>query len=143
MKARVLVVAVVAVLVAAPAGARSERVPTIRFNSATVKRTAVRDGYAGTVSVNARICVGGAPGPLILTTQTRRMGGKVKARLTTRDPLAVDSVDVLPYTCVDHYRVAWVVQSRFMVGGGTYTASLRIRNGSGVLSAPATVSLTL
>lgn len=49
----------------------------------------------------------------------------------------------LLYTCVSSYLISWAVQARFVVGGGTYAVSIRIRDAFRRLSSPGSFTVTL
>jgi hypothetical protein len=66
----------------------------------------------------------------------------VKARGTTIDELGVDLGKIYPYRC-SKYQIGWLVEARFVVGGGTYSARLRVRDGRGRLSAPLAFTVRL
>jgi len=136
-------IAVVLMSLVPTAGARQRRPPTISITSVSVKRTAVRDGLAGIASVRARICLSNGPAAAILITETRRIGSVVKARATNLDPLGVDLTHTFPFTCVSNYSISWAVQARFIVGGGTYSVSIRIRDAFRRTSAPGSFSVSL
>jgi hypothetical protein len=125
------------------ASAERGHAPTISITGVTVKRTAVRDALAGVASVHARICLSNGPGAAVLITETRRVGSCLKARATNIDPLGVDLSRTYPFTCVSNYLISWAVQARFMVGGGTYAVSIRIRDAFRRLSPPGSIAVSL
>ncbi len=66
----------------------------------------------------------------------------MKARGTTIDELGGDLGKIRPYRC-SGYQIGWLVEARFVVGGGTYSAKLRVRDGRGRLSAPLAFTVRL
>ncbi len=66
----------------------------------------------------------------------------MKARGTTIDALGVDLEKIYPYRC-SNYQIGWLVEARFVVGGGSYLARLRVRDGRGRLSAPLAFTVRL
>lgn len=110
--------------------------------SISITRTAARDGFAGSARLVVRMCLSVGPRAVILTRETRKVGARTKAVATTIDPLGVDLTQVYPYECVERYSMSWLVQSRFLVGGGTYSLNVRVRDGHGRMSKPA-LAITL
>ncbi|MGH3084094.1 MAG: hypothetical protein ACRDNP_08560 [Gaiellaceae bacterium] len=66
----------------------------------------------------------------------------MKARGTTIDELGVDLGKIYPYRC-STYQIGWLAEARFVVGGGSYSAKLRVRDGRGRLSAPLAFTVRL
>ena len=66
----------------------------------------------------------------------------MKARGITIDELGVDLAKIYPYRC-SKYQIGWLAEARFVVGGGIYSATLRVRDGRGRLSAPVAFSVRL
>ena len=66
----------------------------------------------------------------------------MKARGTTIDPLGVDLGKIYPYRC-SNYQIGWLVEARLVLGVGTYSARLRVRDGRGRLSAPLAFTVRL
>ena len=93
--------------------------------------------------VKFRLCISVGPRAVLLTRETRSIGGVVKATATSLDPLGVDLDHVYPYDCVNNYGSSWIVQSRLLVGGGTYAVSIRARDGYGRMSSPLVFSVRL
>ena len=123
--------------------AAAEPLPTITLTSLTIKRSEARDGFAGTVSIRFRMCLNAGPRAAIITRETRKVGATTKARRTSLEPLGVDLDDVYAYDCAANQSVAWAVPSRLFLGGGTYSADVRVRDGYGRLSAPVLFSIRL
>src|SRR5688572_5493115 len=116
MKMRLSLMATLAVSAAvvtiAVAGAPPR--PTLSLSSVTVKRTAPSDGWAGTVTVNMRLCASIGPRAQLLTRQWRAAGGRVVARGNYEDPLGVDLDRVYPYECAPKYMSSWLVPARLL-----------------------------
>lgn len=142
MKAGVLLAALTTAAALAGPSATQNRRPEIVLKSLTFKRTAVRDGFAASSDLRVRLCLSRGPRAAITTREVRRVGSVVKVRGTTIDPLGVDLGKIYPYRC-SQYQIGWLVESRFVVGGGTYSARLRVRDGRGRLSAPLTFTVRL
>jgi hypothetical protein len=123
-----------------PAEAAAAKAPSAVITSVAVKRTAPSDGFAGSVDVRLRLCESVGPGATILVRETRKIGTLTKASERWSDPTGVDLTRIYPYGCVSNYQVSWALKSRF-VGPGTYTITIRIRDGYGRLSRPASFSL--
>ena len=66
----------------------------------------------------------------------------MKARGTTIDELGGDLGKFRPYRC-SNYQIGSLVEARFVLGGGTYSARLRVRDGRGRLSAPLAFTVRL
>jgi hypothetical protein len=131
---------VLALTLAIPAAARPEP-PRLTLASVTVKRTAPKGGYAGSVSVRVRWCASVGPGAALVVQESRRVGSVTKARDRWTDPLGVDLDRVQPYDCVSGYLLSWAVKSRLFAGPGVYGVAIRVRDGLGKLSAPLSLSL--
>jgi hypothetical protein len=142
MKAGVLLAALAAAATLAGPSATQDRRPEIVLESLTFKRTAVRDGFAASIDLRVRLCLSRGPRAAITTHEVRRVGSVVKARGTTIDELGVDLGKIYPYRC-SKYQIGWLVEARFVVGGGTYSARLRVRDGRGRLSAPLAFTVRL
>jgi hypothetical protein len=132
---------IVAAFVATGTMAAGNEAPTLELTSAAVKRTKPNGRFAGSVTLHVRMCLSVGPRAQLIVTETRRLGAAVKARATWTDPLGVDLVKVYPYDCVSGYMLSWVLGTRFSVGPGTYTVTVRLRDGYGRLTAPVLVSL--
>ena len=137
--APVLAVATLAgvVVAAAPAAAA----PKLELTSVTVKRTPPDGGFAGVVTIRVRLCLSVGPRAQLITTETRRVGSVTKAHGQQVEPLGVDLDKVSPYACVSNYMASWALQTRFAIGGGTYSVTIRARDGYGKLSAPIAFSV--
>ena len=142
MKVGVLLAAVAAAATLAGPSATQVRRPEIALKSLTFKRTAVRNGFAASIDLGVRLCLSRGPRAVITTHEQRRRGSVVKARGTTVDPLGVDLGKIYPYRC-SQYQIGWLVEARFVVGGGSYSARLRVRDGRGRLSAPLAFTVRL
>ena len=142
MKAGVLIAALVAAATLAGPSATQDRRPAIDLESVTFKRTAVRGGFAASIDLRVRLCLSRGPRAVITTREVRRVGSVVKARGFTIDELGVDLEKIYAYRC-SKYQIGWLVEARFVVGGGTYTARLRVRDGHGRLSAPLAFTVRL
>ena len=66
----------------------------------------------------------------------------MKARGITIDELGGDLGRIYPYRC-SKYQIGWLAEARFVVGGGIYSARLRVRDGHGRLSAPLAFTVRL
>ena len=86
------------------------------------------------------ICESVGPGATLLVRETRKVGTLTTASKRWSDPTVVDLTRIYPYRCVSNYQVLWALKSRF-VGPGTYIVTIRIRDGYGRLSRPASFSL--
>jgi hypothetical protein len=142
MKAGVLLAALAAAATLAGPSATQDRRPEIVLKSLTFKRTAVRDGFAASIDLRVRMCLSRGPRAVITTREERRVGSVVKARGTTVDELGVDLGKIYPYRC-SMYQIGWLAEARFVVGGGSYSAKLRVRDGRGRLSAPLAFTVRL
>jgi hypothetical protein len=142
MKAGVLLAALAAAAALAGPAATQDRRPEIVLKSLTFKRTAVRGGFAASIDLRVRLCLSRGPRAVMTTREVRRVGSVVKARGTTIDELGVDLGKIYPYRC-SMYQIGWLAESRFVVGGGTYSARLRVRDGRGRLSAPLAFTVRL
>ena len=143
-RSSILACAALAAVFSSPAtGYAKAPLPTISLTGLTVKRTPVSDRLAGTVDLRVRLCVSIGPRAQIIWKESRRTGSTVKAQGTTVDPLGVDLTKISPYACVSNYQISWAVQARFMVGRGTYAVSVRVRDGYGRLSEPASFTVSL
>jgi hypothetical protein len=142
MKAGVLLAALAAATTLAGPSAAQDRRPEIVLNSLAFKRTAVRAGFAASVDLRVRLCLSVGPRAVITTREERRVGSVVKARGITIDELGGDLGKIRPYRC-SAYQIGWLPEARFVVGGGTYSARLRVRDGRGRLSAPLAFTVRL
>jgi len=143
MKAGVLLLAALAAAAAlADPSATQDRRPEIVLKSVTFERTAVRGGFGASIDLGVRLCLSRGPRAEITTREVRRVGPVVKARGTTVDELGVDLGRIYPYRC-SKYQIGWLVEARFVVGGGSYSARLRLRDGQGRLSAPLVFTVPL
>ena len=131
----------VAATLASPSATQSRR-PEIVVKSLTFKRLAVRGGFGASIELSVRLCLSRGPRAVITTHEERRRGSVVRARGTTVDRLGVDLGRIYPYRC-SSYQIGWLVETRFVVGGGTYLARLRVRDGHGRLSAPLAFTVRL
>lgn len=138
-----MVVAVALAAALALPAAAAEPWPTITLTSVTVKRTPVRDGFAGTVSLRFRLCLNVGPRAVLITRQVRKLAGRTKAKEAATDPLGVDLDKVYPYECVPDYRLSWAVPARFLLGGGTYYVDVHVRDGFVRVSRPVLFSMRL
>jgi hypothetical protein len=142
MKAGAVIAALAAAATLVSPSAAQDRRPEIVLKSLHFKRTAVRGGFAASADLRVRLCLSVGPGAAITTRESRRVGSVVKARGTTIDPLGVDLGKIKPYRC-SNYQIGWLVQARFVLGGGTYSARLRVRDGRGRLSEPLAFTVRL
>ena len=142
LKAAVLIAALAAAATLASPSAAQDRRPEIVLQSLDFKRTAVRGGFAASADLRVRLCLSVGPGAVITTHESRRVGSVVKARGTTIDELGGDLGKIRPYRC-SNYQIGWLVEARFVLGGGIYSARLRVRDGRGRLSAPLTFTVRL
>ena len=142
MKAGVLLAALVAAATLAGPSATQDRRPEIVLKSLAFKRTAVRDGFAASIDLRVRLCLSVGPRAVITTREERRVGSVVKARGTTVDELGVDLGKIYPFRC-SKYQIGWLVEKRFVVGGGSYSAKLRVRDRHGRVSAPLAFTVRL
>ena len=142
MKAGALLAILAAAATLADPSATQSRRPEIVLKDLTFKRTAVHGGFAASVELGVRLCLSRGPRALITTREVRRVGSVVKARGTTVDELGVDLDRIYPYRC-SKYQIGWLVEARFVVGGGSYTARLRVHDGRGRLSAPLAFTVPL
>jgi hypothetical protein len=130
-----LVVALAAtVLVPAVTAATAAPRPTITLASATLSQKPT----GGTVSLRLRICASIGPRAVVLVTERRTIGTRRVAVNSFVDPLGVDQVGVGSYTCFS-WEESWLSPRR-LSGRGTYSAVVRVRDGYGLLSLPASVS---
>jgi hypothetical protein len=134
-------VVVTGLAVVASGSALDARRPTLTITSVKVTRTTTAPGYAGTVDLRVRLCASIGPRAVLLTRQWRAVGRVKKASANDIDPLGVDLTKVYPYSCTSDYQMSWIVPTRLLVGGGTYYVSVRVRDGYGRLSAPASFTL--
>jgi hypothetical protein len=115
--------------------------PSISLSRVTIERTKPDGGYAGTVDLKFRLCAIIGPRAVILVREARVLGGVTKASYNWLDPLGVDLDRVYPYACEPNYQASWIVKTRLIRGPGTYTVSIRVRDGYGRVSAPISFSL--
>ena len=142
MKAGVLIAALAAAATLASPSATQDRRPEIALESLAFKRTAVRGGFSASVDLPVRLCLSVCRGAVITTRESRRVGSVVKARGITIDELGVDLGKIRPYRC-SNYQLGWLVEARFVLGGGIYSARLRVRDSRGRLSAPLAFTVRL
>jgi hypothetical protein len=142
MKVGVLIAALSAAATLACPSAAQNRRPEIVLESLAFKRTAVRGGFGARIDLRVRLCLRRGPRAAITTREERRVGSVVKARGTSIDELGVDLGKIYPYRC-SKYQIAWLAEARFVVGRGTYSAKLRVRDGRGRLSAPLAFTVRL
>lgn len=119
-------------LAAVQAAAAATASPKVTLTAITFKK--------GTVDLRFRLCLSVGPRAVILTRETRRVGGRVVAANSAVDPLGVDMRDIAPYGCVSNYTSGWIV-NRNLIGPGTYTMTLRVRDGYGILSKAVSFSI--
>jgi len=117
----------------AASGARHS--PTVSIASVTYRRA------AGTVDLRVRLCLSNGPGAVISIGEQRRLHGVRMASDHSVDPTGVDLTRVYPYSCVAGYQIAWALKPR-LVGPGTYTATVRVRDGYGTWSAAVSFSIS-
>jgi hypothetical protein len=115
----------------ASADAATPPMPVLSLSNVSVKKTAPRDGYAGSVTVHMRFCMNVGPGARIETYEWRAIGARVVARARSIDPLGVDLDRVYPYECVPRYMISWIVPTRLIRSPGVYRVSMRLRDGYG------------
>jgi hypothetical protein len=117
------------------AGSDARRSPTINIASVTYRRA------AGSVDLRVRLCMSNGPGAVISIAEQRRLRGVRVGSDRSVDPTGVDLTRVYPYSCVAVYQIAWVLKPR-LVGPGTYTATVRVRDGYGAWSAAVSFSIS-
>jgi len=89
-----------------------------------------------------QFCASIGPRAVLLVSEVRKVGRSVRARKNWVEPLGVDVVGVGAYECTRGWRESWLVQPRSLfVGPGVYTVTIRVRDGFGTVSAPASFSL--
>jgi hypothetical protein len=128
---KVVTAAAALVLIAsAPSAAKAVRAdgpPTLTLTSVSVKRK------PSGVTAYLNFCLSPGPGAAVITTETRKVGRRVVARDVSNDPLGVDLSTVQPRECVTRWLESWVVPGRLM-GAGTYSVSIRVKDGYAQLS---------
>jgi len=117
------------------AASDARRSPTIKIASVTYRRA------AGTVDLRVRLCLSNGPGAVISIAEQRRLRGVRVGSGHSIDPTGVDLTRIYPYSCVAVYQIAWVLKPR-LVGPGTYTATVRVRDGYGAWSAAVSFSIS-
>jgi hypothetical protein len=123
-------------LLAPPASARTAgagSAPTVRISNVNIDRA------KWTVDVHVRLCESLGLRSIILVTERRSLDGVVKATARWTDPTGVDLTSVYPYACVAGYEIAWAPKPH-LAGRGTYVATVRVRDGYGKWSTPASFS---
>lgn len=130
---RVTVACLAAILVAAVlvaiASASSKQGPTLEIVSEAVVMTRIKDGSAGRAKASVRFCAELGPRAVLFIRETRRWRGAQRAVRSTVEPLGVDLDHVMPYRCVARFSIGWLVPTSLLVGGGTYSVSVRLRDG--------------
>jgi hypothetical protein len=111
--------------------ASSTKAPTLRLMSATVVATKIQGNSAGRATVRIRFCAEIGPRAVLLIRETRRFRGSTRATASLVEPLGVDLTVVMPHRCIARHTVGWLVASKLLVGGGTYSVSIRLRDGRG------------
>ncbi len=115
--------------------------PSLELRSVTVKRYKPSGTFAGASTVRLRLCLSTGPGAYISVHEKRSVGGKTKASNRWNDPLGVDLTRVYPRECVPNYLISWAVETRLISGPGTYSVSIRVRDGYGVWTSPVSFSV--
>jgi len=137
-----IVAALLAPVMALANVAESSRAPTLSVISASVTVSEPRGGNAGKATIRVKYCAEIGPRSALLFRETRKIGGLTKASSRSSEPLGVDLQEVLPYAC-RRFWVAWSVRARLLVGGGTYSVTVRLLDGHGDLTRPIGFSLRL
>jgi hypothetical protein len=115
--------------------AGSAHAPTISISDVVYRRG------SGTVDLHVRLCLSNGPLALLSVTERRAVRGVQKATSTWSDPTGVDLTRVYAYACASAYQIAWALKPR-LVGPGTYTATIRVRDGYGTWSRPISFSVS-
>ena len=137
---RLLVVALAITAFVVPVqAARAAPAPILELTSVAVTRIA--GGYGAEVAMHTRLCVSLGPAAAITTRQTRRTGAVTNAQQTLTEPLLAHLDRVYPYQCVRDYVISWLVPRRLLNGSGTYTATIRVRDGYGRWTRPIAVAV--
>ncbi len=135
-------VAVVSILavslcsIAVPVSAQTQaQKPSLGAISASVQLSQPRrDGFAGKATIRVRFCAEIGPRAVLLIRETRKRAGATMASARSVEPLGVDLTGVVPYQCVRGFVVAWLIPARLVVGGGTYSVTVRLQDGRGRLT---------
>lgn len=135
-----ILVVLIAPLTALANLAESSRPPTLSVISASVTLSEPRGGNAGKAFIRVRYCAEIGPRSALLFRETRKVRGFTKASSRSSEPLGVDLQEILPYTC-RRFWVAWAVRAKLLVGGGTYSVTVRLLDGHDRLSRPVGFSL--
>ncbi|MGH3133059.1 MAG: hypothetical protein ACRDNY_04850 [Gaiellaceae bacterium] len=114
--------------------------PNIRAINAAVTISPPKDGFAGTARIRVKFCAEIGPRALIRIHETRKIGASIKASRKSVARLGAGVDRIQPYRCARR-TVRWRVPSRLLVGGGTYSVNVRVRDGRGRLSQPLGFSL--
>jgi hypothetical protein len=123
------------VLLAAAVGDAASPGPKLFLTSVSVRENV-------TVDLRLRFCASIGPKAVLVVNEVRKVGRSVRTRKSWVEPLGVDAVDVGPYDCVTGWRESWLVQPRSLFSGpGVYSVTIRVRDGFGRVSAPASFSL--
>lgn len=133
-----LVVAAVALtpfLVVVRVGATAPRPPTVKLVRASLDRA------HRTVDVRLRVCFSAGPRARIVVHETRTLRGTERAHHEWVVPRAVEPVQVRPFSCVASWRLNWLLEPR-LVGAGTYTASIRVRDANRIWARSVGFSVT-
>ena len=136
------VIAPAAPAVAVASVAESSRPPTLSVISASVTVSEPRGGNAGKAFIRVRYCAQIGPRSALLFRETRKLGGLTKASSRSSEPLGVDLQELRPYTC-HRFWVAWVVRAKLLVGGGTYSVTVRLLDAHDRLTRPVGFSLRI
>jgi hypothetical protein len=123
--------------------AGTARAPTLGAVGASVVIDGQRDEFAGKTTIRVRFCAEIGPHAVLLIRETRKTRGSTKASASSQEPLGVDLDRVQPYGCVRRFVVAWLVPAKLLRGTGTYSVTVRLRDGRGRLTRPIGFSLRL
>jgi hypothetical protein len=123
--------ATVLVIVTALAGCPAARqasasalphLPTVQILRATLDRN------VHTVDLRVRICFSAGPRAQVAITEHRTFHGRHATHRWA--PRGEDPTRVSPFTCRTGWRLNWLLEPRLR-GPGTYTATIRVRDGFG------------
>jgi hypothetical protein len=116
------------------AAATAARSPAISISTVIYRRA------GRTVDLHVRLCLSNGPGARLSVTERLVVHGVRKASDHWVDPTGVDLTHVYPYACDAAYQIAWVPKRR-LSGPGVYTATIRVRDGLGKWSVPASFTV--
>ncbi|MCS7007505.1 MAG: hypothetical protein RMM28_08980 [Thermoleophilia bacterium] len=117
--------------------------PSLSLISVSIKRDlrSTGDRFAGVAEFRVRLCVSNGPRAMFQIRERRTVGGKPVVSEQWINPLGVDLAEIYPRTCVSNYLVSWAIKARLIGRPGTYSVTIRVRDGYGRWSNPVGASI--